>query len=559
MLCDMSHQITATQFIQIRNAFLQIMATTMTMQDLCNRSVPSEDKAFHERLIAAIDKNYPEDWRSWKTVTHSYHDLFGDEIAQTTDAKLRFALPTDDLKKIFFPDDTHLSERHFRAAKKKLLEWDLGRAIIYSPHKLVDKVYDDVRSYEAFMSTAKQLKDKITPIRGSSAERLKPDEKPKRRSNTSHTEEDIVSSTPKKARREPNYDTSFMTNVMNLLAQHTQAITDLSQRVAMTSQTEEPNPHDSPDQSFESSVDSTQPDEDEWRAPTLCSPPPSIDTSTHEETLKAQITEAQRKLAEMTASKNEAGCDFSPNTIESESKITKANPKFVEQAKTCQRFGEDSWKNIRYADVQKNFQATPAFCALKVNNHLAANTPNWQSLAQLEKFDLILAAITHGLLQQREAFQEAFKTLDIQMQKELNKVFLGPDSKFKKISDQLLQYTCGRRAEIIQTRRETYKSNNKVLNEILHDIPPSETHLFSEEKLTEIMKDQGGANRFFPKKAISSATRTAKTSTSTSRNRKQYSQSQPHWKCPKKGSYRRRDNKEPSTKPKYDKTSKKKH
>lgn len=45
---------------------------------------------------------------------------------------------------------------------------------------------------------------------------------------------------------------------------------------------------------------------------------------------------------------------------------------------------------------------------------------------------------------------------------------LGPDSTFRKTSDALLQYVCGRHAETIQHRPTTYKARNKHFNKLLH-------------------------------------------------------------------------------------------
>lgn len=193
-------------------------------------------------------------------------------------------------------------------------------------------------------------------------------------------------------------------------------------------------------------------------------------------------------------------CDFLPTICEAEPKFPKPDPIIAEQGRKCQRFDDESWKNVRYADVQKMFHATPVFSALKVNSILASTTPSWTSLSHLERTDTTLGAISHGLLLQRREFTEACKGLDSNTQKVIQRRFLNPDCQFRKITDGLLQYTCGRRAETFQSRRETYKSSNKVLNELLHDIPPSDTHLFSEVKLTEAIKNQGGVHKFFPAK-----------------------------------------------------------
>lgn len=70
--------------------------------------------------------------------------------------------------------------------------------------------------------------------------------------------------------------------------------------------------------------------------------------------------------------------DFAPGTKESQEKIFTGDKVLVDQGINCQRFSTEGW---RYADVQKLFQATPAFTALKVNSNLTAVTPKWQLLS----------------------------------------------------------------------------------------------------------------------------------------------------------------------------------
>ncbi|KAJ2937121.1 hypothetical protein O0L34_g19445 [Tuta absoluta] len=192
--------------------------------------------------------------------------------------------------------------------------------------------------------------------------------------------------------------------------------------------------------------------------------------------------------------------NFSPETKEFEAKIAKADDIFVKQGVTCQRFNSEGWQNIQYAEVQKLFQASPAFTSLKVNGNLATVTPSWNMVTLLEKMDMCLGAITHGLLKQRETFQNVYQKAPPNVKSYISKEILSPDAPFRKISDSLLQYTCGKRAETIQQRRGIYKPANKTLNELLHAIPPSEHHLFAEPQLSELVKEQGGVTKLFPRK-----------------------------------------------------------
>lgn len=124
------------------------------------------------------------------------------------------------------------------------------------------------------------------------------------------------------------------------------------------------------DESFELVPDSTEL-EDEFGAPSL-NILPQVDTTSlsgspgtepEEAALTAQIAEAQRKLAALRAPGSIPDCDFLPHTTQAEPKLAKADPNLVDQGRKCQRLNEDGWKNIRYADVQKMFQATPVFSA----------------------------------------------------------------------------------------------------------------------------------------------------------------------------------------------------
>ncbi|XP_069360185.1 uncharacterized protein [Maniola hyperantus] len=398
----------------------------------------------------------------------------------------------------YCPNDASLSEKKYRQIKRQLLEWPFGRALLYSPHSIMEKIH--TKSYEDFIKTVKLLKPRLT----SRDEASTSGSTPRKRRSTSPK-------TPRHESLEPNrapVTDSFMIKMMDLLTKQTQAIESVANRVSILASKSDQG-SSKLNESFESVPDSTEP-EDEFRGPALSvlpqentsslSMPTNVDSE--EAALIAQIAEAQRKLATIKTTGNIPKCDFSPCTKEAEAKLTKADPNLVDQGRKCQRLNEDGWKNIRYADVQKMFHATPVFSALKVNNHLATITPNWNSTAQLEKTDMALGAITYGLLLQRKAFQEACQKMDPNTRMEIQNHMLGADSSFKKISDGLLQYSCGRRAETIQARRETYKPANKVLSNILHDIPPSDTHLFSEEKLSEVIKDQGGYIRSSRRKPI---------------------------------------------------------
>nr|CAI5826829.1 unnamed protein product [Callosobruchus analis] len=72
------------------------------------------------------------------------------------------------------------------------------------------------------------------------------------------------------------------------------------------------------------------------------------------------------------------------------------------------------------------------------------------------------------------------------------------ETRFRQISDQLLQYTCGRCAEILETRRKLYKVPAGFLSDSVHSIPPSTTHLFAEDQLSQTLQNCGGFYKLFP-------------------------------------------------------------
>lgn len=214
--------------------------------------------------------------------------------------------------------------------------------------------------------------------------------------------------------------------------------------------------------------------------------------------MKQQLDAFQQSQPVNEAESQYQDYDFEPITTEKEAKLSKADPLLLKQGIECQRFGTSGWENIRYCEVQKQFQASPAFCALKTNNVLAHVTPTWSSISILEKFDHTLGAITNGLLQQRNIFKEVRNKLPEDIRQKVGKDFMAADSKFRKNSDELFQYVCGRRSEVLKMRRSTYKPKNKVLASLLDDIPPTEHHLFDDAKLTQAIKEQGGVYKFFP-------------------------------------------------------------
>ncbi|KAL4705086.1 hypothetical protein ACJJTC_002734 [Scirpophaga incertulas] len=66
--------------------------------------------------------------------------------------KLRFALPTIDVLKAFYPSGTRISEKAFRDIKVKMLhQWPFTRALIMGPPAVANKIRGSAARTELFI------------------------------------------------------------------------------------------------------------------------------------------------------------------------------------------------------------------------------------------------------------------------------------------------------------------------------------------------------------------------------------------------------------------------
>lgn len=508
------------------------MAELTTMGALAEQCIDSNNENL-SAIISSLDNNYPTNWRDWKVYNYTFEDLFGaSQVTPTIEAKLRFAIPTVDLARAFNPSATSLSERSYRAIRTSILKWPLGRALLYAPHHIMEKIH--APSYEVFMNTVKEIKPKLAKRREASQEleRLSPETSvhsvTTKRSNEvvpeahhSQTKRfcgNMPSSPIHTDLRAPltqggsdhllasvlKQQMLLFNKMLSMQSEQNENIKTIlhNQQLNTVSNTEQS--YEDLNKSFDSLPDSTQSDEenDGQVEKEIETTPVSDGNESREIELRKKIAEVQRELATLTKDTNCSGTsfDFTPTTTEQEPKVARADPLAVKHGLSCQKLGDSSWRNVRYAETQKRFQATPVFTSLKTNNLLAELTPSWKSVEILERTDLTLGAITNGLIQQRMIFQNLLESLPSEVKNVVGRDFIAANSEFRKSSDALIQYVCGRRAEVIKQRREVYKPPNKAFREILHDIPPSGTHLFEEKSLTEVIKDLGGVQKIFPPK-----------------------------------------------------------
>lgn len=220
---------------------------------------------------------------------------------------------------------------------------------------------------------------------------------------------------------------------------------------------------------------------------------------------------------------------LTPQVKEKEPAILPPTPEIKEQGLNCQKLGTSGCNKIRYKEVQKKLQAAPVFDALKTNGLLEGLLNKSFSQSLLEKVDEMAGSMTHGLLKQREKISDGVRMLAQKhpaAYNDIKDIFLG-DSSIKEISDDLLHFTCAKRAEIIEMRRKAFKPREQHHARKLAEIPPSESHLFDEELLARFLNQQGGFCKVFQpsRKNFNKDVSTVKCKTARMHNGKTASQS----------------------------------
>ena len=444
-----------------------------TLGELASWEPPPDEIDYYHRFINVIDEFYPDDWRSWEVNNISYEDLFGDRISSDEENRLRFAVPTLHLAYAFSEGPPSLSERRYKRIKRQLITWPLGRAIIYSPFATMKKIHP-TDAGNRFSELLSELKGQLIS-RAEAAKVLHTTERKFRPPFTmpSTSQKRTYSSGPTPYKKPRNEGCDTMTEFMkqqNVMLQKLCQLSEDQNKTIRLVYKKISNKARRLDKDKSESFDSC--DEGSCERSSNQEPTGEIEDD-DSAALEAKEIEATRKAADEG---------------------------LVKQGIACQRLGTDSWQNISYADGQEKFEAAPVFNNLNVNSSLTKITPPWKVVTVLEKMDLCLGAITHGLLQQRKEFQEIYQKATLEVKSVISKYFLSSESSYRQTSDSLLQYTCGRRAEVIQQRRSLYKPSSQIIHELLHSIPPSSTHLFSESKFYELLKEQGGIHKIFPRK-----------------------------------------------------------
>lgn len=203
--------------------------------------------------------------------------------------------------------------------------------------------------------------------------------------------------------------------------------------------------------------------------------------------------------------------DFELATNLKEPSIANASSEHLKLLSSLQHFKTENWTNVRYAEIQKSYNARPGFVDLEANDELK----QFEKSSSLSATDKSLGAITRAVIMQSDALKKGVSDLlqwtgevDIlnneSLISKIKEIFSGD---FQKISLDCLQLVCGRRADIIEQRRDAFISlvKEKFLKVSLKKIPPSCEYLFDKEPFLEFLKNNGGVSKIFvtPKTSFS--------------------------------------------------------
>lgn len=134
---------------------------------------------------------------------------------------------------------------------------------------------------------------------------------------------------------------------------------------------------------------------------------------------------------------------------------------------------------------------TRGHCSLLFNPPPEIPLAPGSSSDHLLPLDQTLGILTHRLLLQRQAFSVGMNALIKKFpstEDEVNAIFNNPASDFKAVSDNLLQFSCGKRADCFESRRRLIAPKDQHLAKLVKAIPPSPTALFDEGQFADFVR-----------------------------------------------------------------------
>lgn len=412
-----------------------------------------DDSLILERIKKLASTYLPDGWLQWKVIPHTREDLLGSHLDPLVLNKIRFALPTVELARAFCPECTSLSEKTYKDMKIKMLGWPFCIGLIIGPPSIGSRIRGSAVQNELIVASLAELKPLLLSRKEASRELA----------DNEDVDDSSLRSSSSKSKKLTRID-KLEQNFSEMKEMLSSIMGRLSNNVGDESEIEAAYPSSSDDdlqEEYNPSQNEKTLESSDWKAPAL------------------------------TPEDDDEDFGFSPQTKEQEPPISTPKAHIEEQGIRCLRLGELAYKQIRYAEVQKKLQAFPVFHASKVNPFLIKLNPANASSDSLAKQESSFGAILHGLLLQREALTSAIKELSSKhnsLKSDIKEALAGPNSAFKAISDDILQYVCGRKVEIIELRRNAILPKDEYYATLLNAIPPSSTHLFDEQQVSELMK-----------------------------------------------------------------------
>lgn len=202
-----------------------------------------------------------------------------------------------------------------------------------------------------------------------------------------------------------------------------------------------------------------------------------------------------------------------PSTTVKDPLYARANEVYLKKLIDLQRFKSDDWYAVRFADAQKKYLATPGFVELNVNDSLkrfeAAMLRDDPRSYLLERS---FAGLTNAMLIQKDELQKTLQSLVDWAQESFSGQLLTPNtlfdkirslfskaSSYNKVTDDILQIVCGRRADFVTSRRDALLRQipEQYHRDVLYKIPPNEEALFNDDLVQNYLQKIGGADKLF--------------------------------------------------------------
>lgn len=253
---------------------------------------------------------------------------------------------------------------------------------------------------------------------------------------------------------------------------------------------------------------------------------------------QASTSQVPDAVNEPTTFTNELGLRPPPGTSEadkqqlqlSELSTTLKDPpypqsdeKHLEKLSQLQRFKSSDWYAIRFSEAQKKYVATPGFVELNVNDELRRFNASGSNEDRLYLIERTFAALTNAILTQKDELRTCLQSLvdwsndkstTLSPRSLFDKIeqTFGKESNFTKVTDDILQIACGRRADCISMRRDIIikRISEEYHCGALQKIPPSVDNLFDSDKLAAYLQKIGGAEKltacFQPTRQTTAAT-----------------------------------------------------